>query len=888
MTPASRPAPRPPRLARWILAVTLHRDDRAPALADLDEEFDSRVARDGRKSALRWYRTQARQSLAPALARRWAPRTGGPGLVTELRWAWGGVRARRAGGILHAGLVAIAVGASAVVFSATDAFVFRPGSYPNADRLVVFERQTSVGQTDYLLPEELAEWRLRTDLFSRLYPHSVMTPALFLPMDGITEAVVVHDVVPGLFEALGVMPRWGRPLVAGDAMPDAEPVALVSASLSRRLFGSPGAALGQVIRGEGITVRVVGVMPPTFRFPTAREDIWRPLNEADLVGTTPSGQVRRMIPSVVAAVRPGVSLDTVRQAVAARAAGPRVSPQNEPARAVPLSLVQKDPRAITNSGAFTPAGTSRLFVLLFGLSLSLALITCLNVAGVELASAMRRTPVYAVQTMLGASRATIVRGLLIEGGMLTILGTLAGVALAHWGAVSLSAALPVPLAAVLVNPIDVDPRVAGLVGTLAFGAWLGTSAPLVWRATRLDAAGSLRGRASTSTQSRAQAAIRHLLMTGQVALSVLLLVVAVLFLRTYADELGADPGFDTANLATVRIVQPRTATRSERDLEAELIGRLRLHAGIVAVSRTNRLLPDQRGGSAAPIWRDGESTPAGSAALATFSVDPDYFETVGLRLLGGRLPAAGDPRSHVVVDEWFARRFWPDGNAIGARFSTGRRPADEPYEIVGVSARIKLDASEAPQGGEFFVAHRLTDPANPTLVYVVRLRTAAALNDVAALIRAIADGCLVRVETMDERYVRAHGDLRIAASLTSVFGAVAFLVAMVGLYGVASFLVTSRTKEIGIRVALGAGRGDIRRLVLAPALRVVTMGVAIGALAAVVVSRVVGSQVPGLFTGDPLTYAGVIAAVVATSLAATWRPSRQAAALDPLKALRIE
>jgi hypothetical protein len=242
----------------------------------------------------------------------------------------------------------------------------------------------------------------------------------------------------------------------------------------------------------------------------------------------------------------------------------------------------------------------------------------------------------------------------------------------------------------------------------------------------------------------------------------------------------------------------------------------------------------------------------------------------------------------MVVDESFARRFWPDGNAVGARFSTGRRPADEPYEIVGVSARVKIDASEAPQGGEFFVVHRLADPARPTLLYVTRLRTAAALPDVATLIRSIADDCLVRVETMDERYVRAHGDLRIAAGLASAFGAVAFLVAMVGLYGVASFLVTSRTKEIGIRVALGAGRRDIRRLVLMPALRVVTIGAAIGTLAAVVVGRIVSSQVPDVHSGDVFNYVAVIAAIVATSLAATWRPSRQAATVDPLQALRIE
>jgi putative ABC transport system permease protein len=870
-----------------VLSVALHPDDRDPALADLEEEFETRAETDGHRAAVHWYRAQARRSAGPALARRLRPHVRGPALTTELRWAWRGVRARRSGAALHVVLIALAVGASAVAFSAADAFVFRPSPYPNADRLAVFQRQSPVGVIDVVSHDELVEWRARTDLFGRLLPHRMGALGYFLGY-GTADAVRTWQVSPGLFDVLGVSPVSGRPLNEADVHPGAEPVALVSHDLSRRLFGNADAAVGRSVVVDDRRRRIVGVMPDNFRFPTALEGVWTPFDETSLQRISSSGAAIWDSAQVIAVVASGVSMKTVRLAVDAHEAVTDIDRVPGPARAVPLSLAKRDPRAYTNSGAFDPDSFSPLFVMLFGLAVCLAIITCLNMAGVEVASALRRSRVYVVLATLGASRGTLVRGVLLEGAMLTMAGALVGLVLAIWGTAAIALALPPPLQAVLANPIDVDLRAAGLIACVALAAWLLTSLPVVWRASRLNTAESLRRGAPTTTPSRAQGSARLLLMAGQVGLSVLLLVVAALFVRTYVALLDEDRGFDGSDLVAIQLRRTPASSRDANEIETDVLARLRSHPAVLAASATSRLLPGIRGGAASPVWLEGATTPAGTAALTGFAVDADYFATMRMLLLAGRFPESGDPPSRIVVDQAFAARFWPDGGAVGARFSTGQRPSADMYEIVGVVADVKLDASNAPMGGEFHVTHYLRTQDRPALTYIVRLGDVTHADDVTSLMRSIASGYTVRVGTIDDRYAEAYGDTRIAAGVASGFGGIAFIVAMVGLYGVTAFLVAGRTREIGIRLALGADRNSIRRLVIGPAVRGVALGLLAGVAGALMTSRWIASQIVEVSSGDPATYAGVVAGTVVTALVATWRPARQATSVDPAVTLRAE
>jgi putative ABC transport system permease protein len=875
-------SPRPPRVARLFLFILLHPSDRDPALADLDEEFEARATQEGAGPAARWYRTQVRRSVWPAIERRMMRLSGRPPVVTELRWAWRAVRARRAAAVMHAALVALAVGASGIVFAAADAFVFRRAPYPNVDRLVVFQRASPVGVIDVLDSNEYRTLSQRPDLFAAMFLHS-MGPTPLVPQTGGIDSVRVHDVDPGLFDALGVRPRWGRPLGPGDELPGREPVALLREDFARIRFGDPAAAIDQTIELENERVRVVGVMPGGFRFPNAIEKIWRPL------AAIPPGR-DRMGPAV-AVLAPHADVTAVSTVVEGL-----VNPPGKPVASlgpvhlVPMGKAQKDPRAYTNSGAFTSFDAPRLFTMLTAVAICLAAIVWLNVAGLTLASALERIRIYSLQSVLGATRAMLIRASVFENAIPTATGALAGAGLAIWGTSALAAALPPALGSLLANPIDIDYRAAAVMAAIAITGAIVTSVPAVWWATRPALADRLRHTGPSATMSRTQVTARYVLMTGQMSLTVVLLVLSVLLVRSYVARRDQDKGFDSAALATIEVRQPAGTSRKPAELDRAILSRLRSSSVVDSIARTGRLPPGLRGGNAADLWIEGSATPAGQVANTHFEVDPEYFQTMGIRLLAGRFTVAGDSSNQVVVDAEFARRFFPNGDPIGARYWTGRPepPKAGPYEIVGVASRVRLDTSQVPMGGDVYVVHRTLPAGAAPLSYVVRLPAADRLADVAALVRSIAPDSLVRTRLMEDRYAEVYGDSRIAAGLTGGFALIAFPVAMVGLYGVTAVIVASRTREIGIRLALGAGKPEIRRLVIGPAMRFLAAGVILGVVVAVLASRSIESQLHGVKPVDPALYVAVAIAIGATAFVATWRPARRALRVDPIITLRTE
>jgi predicted permease len=878
--------PQPPRFARTLLRLLLHGDDRDAAISDLDEEFDARAHDHGRVAAARWYCAQVLRSMAPVVRRRWAARVRLP-LANELRWAWRGVRGRGIGAVVYVALVAIAVGASTLAFAAADAFVFNRAPYPNADRVVLFERTTPIGVYSTLQPDEWLELRRRTDLIAGLYGHGNTNNGP-VPADanGVTESVWIHQVSSGLFDALGVVPTFGRPLMAADGVPGATPVAVLASSLAARWFGEPRQALGQFIRTEAEAVQVVGVMPAAFRFPTNREEVWT------TVRTDPDWAFGGMTVGLLA---PGATPATAQEAIDSRGAGigERPSPLG-PIRVVPMPQASHDPRVRTNSGRFTGATAPALFTILFAAAICLTAVACLNLIGLELAAALTRAHVHAVQTSLGATRGLLLRTALCEALILTSAGAIAGYAGAVWGSVAVQSALPTVLDLMLLNQIDIDKRAAVFMTVAAVTAWLAACAPLVWFTSRSGLTNVLRRASRAVSVSRAHIAWRHGIVAVQTAATVLLLSGAAVFLRPYVSTLAADRRFDSAGLATINVASQADASRSreERDrasalLHEHVFATLSAHPAVRSVASISGVPPAvSRATPPSHLWIEGQAAPAGLIHMVFVNGSPGYLDTLGLRLLAGRALQSGDSPDRVVVDVELARRYWPDGNALGARYSRGTETAagKSVSEIVGISSHLR--PGRAWSGRPVFVVHTASPPGR--LSYLVRLDVTTRLDDVAAAVRTAAPGARVSTSAIAAEYADIDGDTRIAVSLTSGFGALAFVVAIAGIYGVTAFVVGGRTREIGIRLALGATAAHIRRSIVGPILRVVGAGLAAGVGAALVASRWIETQPVGVTGASPATHLAIAVVLGIAALLAAWRPAREASRVNPAITLRAE
>ena len=795
-------------------------------------------------------------------------------LGSELRAAWRGLRARRWRAPLIVGLLAVSLGAAVVVFSAADSFVFGRVPYPNAERLIVLQRTSAMsGTSDYLSPETIPEWRKHTDLFSSVHAHD-RGPSLYLTVGDLTESVRSQLVTPGVFEALGVPPRWGRTLQPGDESPDREPVAVISEDVARRFFGVPSMAVGQTLRSGDESMVVVGVMPPTFRFPTSRERIWRPF---DLSRREPNRGVRALFQAA-----PGVDFEAIARGVKER--------EQAVAQALSLPYLRKREMAVAAPliAADANARTNLLVWMLLGASGCLLLIACANVASLELATAASRARSYAIHAALGAGRSRLVRAGLLEGAAL--IGTSGALAwlIAGYGINLLTASLPPTMSDPLTNPIDLDGRAFIFVVLAALATWLLTTVPVLVRATRSQLADVLKR--DERTVAGSGAASRQVLMAGQIAVTVVLLVCAALSIQTYAAQLRLEKGFDSTHLVAIRIGQPPRAAVKPAQLEEEILSKLRAQPGIQSVSRTDGIPPSGVGGIGNHLSIDGREKTKDQIKLSAYTVDPEFFSAMDIRLLAGRIFTTADPAGYLVIDERFARRYWPEGNALGARFNMGGAGfgGASNFEVIGIAAPVRLESTETPGGMESFLVYNRITPNYHPLTFIARLDHERQIAALTSLVRSVAPGAIVRVDLVETLYERLYGDVRLAASITGGFGLLAFLVAITGVYGVMAFIVGGRTREIGVRLALGARPSDISRLFLVSSSRVFVAGAALGALVAILTSRSIQSMLFGVSALDPVTYGVVLLAVIATAFVATWFPARQASRVDPTVVLRAE
>jgi predicted permease len=822
-------------------------------------------------------------NLAVHLDRGYDVRGGGAleAVTRDLRWAWRSVRTRGWRAAVVAALLGITIAANAIVFSAADTFVFRTIPYAEPGDLAVIQSTSRSGPSDYLSRDALLAWRGFTDLFAGVEGHDSGVAA-YLTIGGITEATPVQQITPGMFALLGVMPEWGRPFTDADAERGAPPVVVVSNSLAKRLFGSGRDAIGRSFAtghydGAGaIEPTIVGVMPASFRFPTAAQEIWEPL---DLARWRDDTGIRH-----VARLARGHDLTAAAALVQQRL---NRIPQRLPGRA-------PDPVELRSLADFRQNLDARgVFALLIGAAACLLLIACANVVSLELAGAVRRLRDSAIRSTLGASRASQIRVVLFEAAIVLGISVAVALLITFWGSGVLAEQLTPAMRASLANPIDVDGRVVLFMVLVATATWMLIAVPAVLRSTRASVVSNLRFDPRVMPVSSASARIRQWLMTAQVALTVLLLAGALLFVRTYVDKVGRDTGFDARRIATLEVYYTPDVLGRHVDLNETLINRLRASPGVISLARTTGLPPSTQSGIQGPLHIDRSTEPVGRAFISAVTVDPEYFPTMGIELVSGAFFDAASPVNAVVIDETFARRHWPAGQAVGSRFDIGGGAASisriTEFRVIGVSRPLRSDRAATATGDDVFVMYMRIPPQYPVVSrFVMRVDDEDRIEALAALARAVTERAIVRVDTIEARYARLEGGTRLAATIMSGFGMMALLIATCGIFAVMAFLVAGRAREIGIRMALGADPADVRQMVFSSSLRFVVAGATIGLGAAVAASRFAESLISGVAPAGPAIYVAVTAVVLATAMTATWWPARRAARIDPAITLRAE
>jgi predicted permease len=804
------------------------------------------------------------------------------GLLKDIRHALRLLRLNPSFSAVAVLTLAFGIGANTAIFTMVDALALRSLPYPQADRLMCLDtRKPNDPETEaWTSGADFYEMRERTRSFAATV---ALSPIWSLVLTGRGEADRVEAlfVSASLFPMLGVHMQLGRGFLPGeDTRSGGANVVVLSHSFWQTRLGADPKIIGAPLTFDGTSYTVVGVLPADFEFlgePVAgtasQVEVWVPLGINPLVK---NGAVRflKVIGRLKDGVTPAQAGDEVRALGAALAAE-----HPETNRGYEMALQPLQERVV---GPMRPA----LFLLLGSVGFIL-LMACTNISSLLLARAVARQRELAVRAALGASAARLVRQFLTESLVLAGISGLAG-GLLGYGLLRLLLVISPPT--FLRRSVALDAR--AVVFTLAavlLSAVL-SSLPAVWRLLRVEIAASLgqAGRAITSTHHR----LRSALVVSQVALALVLLVGAGLLTRSFLRLLDVSPGFPTEKVFTVSTQVPSTALAPAQRAAIYQAVRDRILAlpDIVSVGAVSRL---PLGGQhiTSWLWKEGVQAADEKPEIEYRVATPSYFATTGIPLLSGRLfDGSDEPRaaSVAVINRAAARRFWPNEDPVGRRIRLGANPPPSAgITIVGVVGDVRHFGLDVEPQPEVIRPYALNPLFSPVLVIRARRATPALLPAIASAIRSVNPEMPVYNEfRMSDLVSKSLAQRRFVMSLLAGFAAAALLLAAVGLYGVATEIVLRRTREIGLRIALGASRGNVLALVFGQGLRLVLAGAAIGCAAAATLTRLMRSL---LFEVQPLDGLAFLCApllLVATTVLACYAPAWRACRLDPLTALR--
>jgi putative ABC transport system permease protein len=783
----------------------------------------------------------------------------------------------------------LGIGATAAIFSVVDAVLLRSLPYREPQRLVsVFEDFSAVGfPRNTPAPGNYVECKAQTQIFEdaaatlqRVYNLTAGPGG----HSGDPEELQGAGVTYNLFSMLGTKPALGRVFLPEEDRPGAAYVVLISHGLWKRRFGGDRSLIGRDILLNGENYTVLGVMPPGFSYPTKDVEIWSP------IAFTPEQLANYGMHYlyVVARLRPGVTLAKANaelEVLCKRLARAYPETNREIQRFFAEPLHE----------TYTREARSGLIVLMAAVAFIL-LIACANIANLLLSRATGRQREIAVRTALGAGRVRIVRQMLTESALLATGGGLLGILLADWCFNFLKNLIPEDLSHTV--SLTLDLRVLGFAVAIALASsFLFGMAPAL-QVSKLDFNDVLKegGRGSAGSRRRI---FRNLLVIGEVALSLMLLVGSGLLLESFSRLRGLDPGFHSDHVLAIRLEVPRTrygefAKRSE--FFERVLERVRALPGVKAGGFT----------SALPLtWEGGTSgfTPEGMALDPNISYDannrvvtPGYFEAMRIPLRRGRLFDKSDGQDAppvAIINETMARKFWPNQDAVGKRFKFGSPQDQTPWRrIAGVVGDVRqMRLNEPPRQEMYFPYWQAKE--NWMVPRDLAIRTSADPLSLAGAVRQAVwsidrDQPVSNVMTLDDLLDQEVAQRRVQAALLGGLAALALILACVGIYGVLSYLVTQRTQEIGIRVALGANATDVFRTVAGKGMGLAAIGIGVGVAAALALSRLLAGLLFGVHATDPITYAAAVSVFAAVALLACYFPARRASRVDPMVALRYE